>query len=134
VIETTMPSQSLLWDSRPLPAYQYFENIRNFLVAVEELKLPIFEASVFERDNLEEGSASKVVDCILALKAYHEWKQMTGGSGLFKPPRSPIVVHSAGRIHARSPGSVSCHSSRQLDMSGGSTGSIPSVSDIRKLE
>ncbi|KAL0404898.1 UNVERIFIED_CONTAM: Kinesin-like protein KIN-14L [Sesamum radiatum] len=134
VIETTMPSQSLLWDSQPLPAYQYFENIRNFLVAAEELKLPIFEASVFERDNLEEGSASKVVDCILALKAYHEWKQMTGGSGIFKPPRSPLVVHSAGRIHAHSPGLVSCDSSRQLDMSGGSKRPIPSVSDIRKLE
>ncbi|KAK4404847.1 Kinesin-like protein KIN-14L [Sesamum angolense] len=134
VIETTMPSQSLLWDSQPLPAYQYFENVRNFLVAAEELKLPIFEASVFERDNLEEGSASKVVDCLLALKAYHEWKQMTGGSGIFKPPRSPLVVHSAGRIHARSPGLVSCDSSRQLDMSGGSKKPIPSVSDIRKLE
>jgi hypothetical protein len=32
-----------------LPAYQYFENIRNFLVAVEELKLPTFEASDLER-------------------------------------------------------------------------------------
>ncbi|KAK4412935.1 Kinesin-like protein KIN-14L [Sesamum alatum] len=134
VIETTTPSQSLLWDSQPLPAYQYFENVRNFLVAAEELKLPIFEASVFERENLDEGSASKVVDCILALKAYHEWKQMTGGSGPFKPPRSPLVVHSAGRIHARSPALVSCDSSRQLDMSGGSKKAIPSVSDIRKLE
>ncbi|KAL0383527.1 UNVERIFIED_CONTAM: Kinesin-like protein KIN-14L [Sesamum calycinum] len=111
VRETTMPSQSLLWDSQPLPAYQYFEN-----------------------DNLEEGSASKVVDCLLALKAYHEWKQMTGGSGIFKPPRSPLVVHSAGRIHARSPGLVLCDSSRQLDMSGGSKKPFPSVSDIRKLE
>ncbi|KAL0359549.1 UNVERIFIED_CONTAM: Kinesin-like protein KIN-14L [Sesamum angustifolium] len=129
-----MPSQSLLWDSQPLPAYQYFENVRNFLVAAEELKLPIFEASVFERENLEEGSASKVVDCLLALKAYHEWKQMTRGSGIFKPPRSPLVVHSAGRIHARSPGLVSCYSSRQLDMSGGSKKPFPSVSDIRKLE
>lgn len=44
-----MPLQSQPWDSQPLPAYQYFENIRNFLVAVEELKLPMFDASVFER-------------------------------------------------------------------------------------
>lgn len=49
MIEKTTPLQSLPWDSQPLPAYQYFENIRNFLVAVEELKLPIFDASVFER-------------------------------------------------------------------------------------
>ncbi|KAI3471611.1 hypothetical protein Pfo_028261 [Paulownia fortunei] len=86
-------------------------------LAVEELKLPNFEASVFERENLEEGSSTKVVDCILALKDYHEWKQMT-----------------AGRIHARSPALVSYDSSRQLDMSGGSNKPMPSASDIRKLE
>lgn len=38
-------------NQNPLPAYQYFENIRNFLVAVEELKLPTFEASDLERVN-----------------------------------------------------------------------------------
>ncbi|URE35526.1 KISc [Musa troglodytarum] len=37
------------WDIQPLPAYQYFENVRNFLVAVEDLKLPSFEASDLER-------------------------------------------------------------------------------------
>ncbi|KAI3472209.1 hypothetical protein Pfo_029697 [Paulownia fortunei] len=124
VIENTSPLQSLPWDSQPLPAYQYFENVRNFLVAVEELKLPNFEASVFER-----GSSTKVVDCILALKDYHEWKQMTGGNGLYKPPRSPLIVHSAGRIHARSPALVSYDSSRQLDMSGGSNKPMPSATN-----
>nr|XP_009758655.1 PREDICTED: kinesin KP1 isoform X2 [Nicotiana sylvestris] len=87
VVENHMPSHSIMWDSQPLPAYQYFENIRNFLVAVEDLKLPAFEASVFERDNIEAGSLTKVVDCILELKAYHEWKQMTGGVGCYKPLR-----------------------------------------------
>lgn len=33
----------------PLPAYQYFENLRNFLAAIEQLKLPDFDASIFER-------------------------------------------------------------------------------------
>ncbi|KAL3637227.1 hypothetical protein CASFOL_019526 [Castilleja foliolosa] len=128
VIEKTAPSPSLLWDSQPLPAYQYFENVRNFLVAVQELKLPNFEASVFERENLEVGSSTKVVDCILALKDYHEWKQMTGGNGFYKPPRSPIVVRSSGRIDGRD-------SARQLDMSRGTNKPLlPSESDIRKLE
>lgn len=36
-------------ESQPLPAYQYFENVRNFLVAIEDLKLPAFEASDLER-------------------------------------------------------------------------------------
>ncbi|XP_057783865.1 kinesin-like protein KIN-14L isoform X2 [Salvia miltiorrhiza] len=134
VIEKTTPLQSLPWDSQPLPAYQYFENIRNFLVAVEELKLPMFDASVFERENLVEGSSTKVVDCILALKDYHEWKQMTGGFGVYKPPRSPLILNSAGRICPRTPSAVSSNSSRQLDMTGGNNKPMPSESDIRKVE
>lgn len=38
--------------AQPLPAYQYFENARNFLIAMEELKLPTFEASDLERVSL----------------------------------------------------------------------------------
>lgn len=34
---------------QPLHAYQYFENVRNFLLALEDLKLPAFEASDLER-------------------------------------------------------------------------------------
>ncbi|KAL2480667.1 P-loop nucleoside triphosphate hydrolase superfamily protein with CH (Calponin-like proteiny) domain [Abeliophyllum distichum] len=134
VVENNSTSQLLPWDSQPLPAYQYFENVRNFLVAVEELKLPVFEASVFERENLEEGSSAKVVDCILALKAFHEWKQMTGGNGFYKPPRSPLNTQSAGRIHARTSGSVTFHSSRQLDMSAGSDKPLPTDTEIKKVE
>lgn len=48
-MEIHLPSEVPTWDSQPLPAYQYFENVRNFLVAVEELKLPAFEASDLER-------------------------------------------------------------------------------------
>ena len=32
-------------DGAALSAFQYFENVRNFLVALEELGLPSFEAS-----------------------------------------------------------------------------------------
>lgn len=51
VVENNEPvtSESTIWDSKPLPAYQYFENVRNFLMAVKELKLPAFEASDLER-------------------------------------------------------------------------------------
>nr|AMS24248.1 kinesin 14-IIb protein [Marsilea vestita] len=67
-----------------LSAYQYFENVRNFLVAVEELRLPSFQASDLEKGNPQSGSSSaKVVDCILALKAYNEW-QLSGCQGLWK--------------------------------------------------
>ncbi|XP_052173203.1 kinesin-like protein KIN-14L isoform X2 [Diospyros lotus] len=117
VVEIHTPSPSLTWDSQPLPAFQYFENVRNFLVAVEELKLPAFEASDIERDNLEVGSSAKVVDCVLALKAYYDWKQASGGNGVFKPPRSPLVIHSTSRIHSRASGGISSGPCRQLDMS-----------------
>ncbi|KAI3770505.1 hypothetical protein L6452_01640 [Arctium lappa] len=54
----------------------YYENIRNFLVAVEDLGLPTFDF-----DDLEEGGDfSKVVDCLLALKSFSDWKKL-GGSG-----------------------------------------------------
>lgn len=46
-------SNPVTWDSQPLPAYQYFENVRNFLVAIEQLKLPAFDASIFERVKLK---------------------------------------------------------------------------------
>ena len=36
-------------DGAPLTAYQYFENVRNFLVAVQEIGLPTFEASDLEQ-------------------------------------------------------------------------------------
>ncbi|KAL2495938.1 Kinesin KP1 [Forsythia ovata] len=60
-------------------AIQYFENMRNFLVAVGKMKLLTFEASDLEKG----GSSSKVVDCILCLKGYHEWKQ-SGGTGVWR--------------------------------------------------
>ncbi|KAL8131824.1 hypothetical protein AgCh_007661 [Apium graveolens] len=60
-------------------AIQYFENMRNFLVAVRDMKLLTFEASDLEKG----GSSNKVVDCILCLKGYFEWMQ-AGGIGVWR--------------------------------------------------
>ncbi|GFZ12697.1 kinesin-like protein 1 [Actinidia rufa] len=60
-------------------AIQYFENMRNFLVAVGKMKLLTFEVSDLEKG----GSSSKLVDCILCLKGYCEWKQ-AGGIGVWR--------------------------------------------------
>ncbi|KAF3334553.1 kinesin-4-like protein [Carex littledalei] len=51
-----------------LCAYQHFENLRNFVVAVQDLGLPTFEPS----DLQQEGTSLGVVNCILALKSYIE--------------------------------------------------------------
>ncbi|KAK9289316.1 hypothetical protein L1049_007471 [Liquidambar formosana] len=135
VVENPSPLQPLTRESQPLPAYQYFENVRNFLVAMEELKLPAFEASDIERDNLEAGSVGKVVDCILALKSYHEWMQMSGGNGYFKHVRSPMVLHSTNRVHSR-PSAIAIPSEpcRRLDMSAACEKQSPLKGDARNLE
>ncbi|XP_062204426.1 kinesin-like protein KIN-14Q isoform X2 [Phragmites australis] len=73
-------------DGSALCAYQYFENLRNFLVAVEDLGLPTFEVSDLEKG----GKSVRVVDCILALKSFSESKK-TGKhasckyAGILKP-------------------------------------------------
>ncbi|KAJ6848553.1 kinesin-like protein KIN-14Q isoform X2 [Iris pallida] len=59
-------------DGAALSAYQYFENVRNFLVALEGMGLPTFEASDLEKG----GKGSRVVDSVLALKDHSECKQM----------------------------------------------------------
>lgn len=40
-------------DGAALSAFQYFENVRNFLVAVQDLGIPTFEASDLEQVNLK---------------------------------------------------------------------------------
>ncbi|VAH75433.1 unnamed protein product [Triticum turgidum subsp. durum] len=87
-------------DSQPSTAFQYFENIRNFLVAVQELKLPSFEASDLEKDNLDAGSVGKIVDCVNSLKSYQERKKCSETYGPVKYMKSPLAPCSA--IHVRS--------------------------------
>ncbi|KAK4746148.1 hypothetical protein SAY87_012460 [Trapa incisa] len=66
-------------DGAALSVFQYFENVRNFLVAVEEMGLPTFEASDLEKG----GKSARIVNSVLALKAYSDWKD-GGGSGSWK--------------------------------------------------
>lgn len=82
----------------------------------------------FSQDALEAGSVAKVVDCILALKSYHEWKQMGCRNGFYRNVKSPLVMHSASRTHTRS------DSCRRLDMSGTSEKQPPFEGDNKKLE
>ncbi|KAK9026549.1 hypothetical protein V6N11_039386 [Hibiscus sabdariffa] len=132
VVECNSHAQSLSREFQPPPAYQYFENVRNFLVAIEELKLPTFEACDLERDNLEAGSVAKVVDCLLALKSYHECKQINcgNGNGYYKLTRSPMAMHSSTKIHLQ----ASSESCRRLDMSAACDNRQPANGEIHKIE
>lgn len=82
---------------------------------------------------MEAGSTAKIVDCILALKCYHEWKQWGGAIGSWKYMRSPIVSHSASRMHSRGAASIPPEPCRRLDLSTASEKQQPPV-ESRKLE
>ena len=127
VVVNTAADSVLQADGAALSAFQYFENVRNFLVAAQEIGLPCFEASDLEQvcfgarvvghhhlallaaaatchhtvafcaHTLEEavtlmclfpfwaqgGKSARVVNCVLALKSYGDWKQC-GGTGPWK--------------------------------------------------
>ncbi|XP_022935410.1 kinesin-like protein KIN-14I isoform X2 [Cucurbita moschata] len=78
VVESPCDS-ALIPDGAALSAFQYFENVRNFLVAVQDMGVPTFEASDLEQG----GKSARVVNTVLALKSYDEWKQ-GGGYGVWK--------------------------------------------------
>ncbi|KAL4583217.1 hypothetical protein LXL04_007784 [Taraxacum kok-saghyz] len=61
-------------DAKALAAY--LENVKNFLKAIEALGLPPFEPSDLEPG----GYFSRVVNTVLALKAYNEWKAKSGNA------------------------------------------------------
>jgi hypothetical protein len=44
-------------DGKALSAFQYFENVRNFLVAAQEIGLPCFEASDLEQVSVGESES-----------------------------------------------------------------------------
>ena len=49
VVVNTAADSVLQADGAALSAFQYFENVRNFLVAAQEIGLPCFEASDLEQ-------------------------------------------------------------------------------------
>ncbi|KAF9619009.1 hypothetical protein IFM89_003912 [Coptis chinensis] len=87
--------QVLIPDGAALSAYQYFENVRNFLVIIEDIGIPTFEAS----DLNQGGKSARIVSCILALKSYNEWKE-AGGKGLWKFG-GPLKTSSSGNCFIR---------------------------------
>ncbi|KAE8725521.1 Kinesin-4 [Hibiscus syriacus] len=74
------PSDSVIIpDGDALSEYPFFENVINFLKVVEELGIPPFEATDLEQG----GNSSRIVQCVLALKSYGEWKK-SGAIGRWK--------------------------------------------------
>ena len=82
---------------------------------------------------MEAGSAAKIVDCILSLKSYHEWKQMSCENGFYKPAKTLLVLQSASRP-SRASTVITSGSSRDLDMSALSEKQLPVNGENLKLE
>ncbi|BAT95101.1 hypothetical protein VIGAN_08176500 [Vigna angularis var. angularis] len=135
-------------DGAPLSTYQYFENVRNFLVTMEEMGLPTFEVSDIEQG----GKSSRIVNCVLALKSYSEWKQ-GGKNGSWKyggNPKPPTNAKPAIMMKVSEPFMRSLSKGSRLgdkdgllnDISTNSEGgSIPSLNllireilSVKKLE
>ncbi|CAH2054229.1 unnamed protein product [Thlaspi arvense] len=129
VVENYSHLQSFNREYQPPQAYQYFENVRNFLVALEQLRLPGFEASDLEKDNLESGSVSKVVDCVLGLKAYHECKITSSGNGFYKHIKTPTFQLSATKIHPLSASKASRHLDRN-DLADGESDQLKVIAKL----
>ncbi|KAJ4955678.1 hypothetical protein NE237_012461 [Protea cynaroides] len=87
-------------DGAALSAYQYFENVRNFLNVVEEMGLPTFEASDLEQG----GESSRIVNCVIALKSYRDSKQSAGnrlckvGGNLKSTSSGKVVVRKNSEL------------------------------------
>ena len=80
------------------------------------------------------GSASKVVDCILSLKALKELKQMNNENGSNKHIRSPLLLQSASRTHLRVTAAFPSDACRRVDLSA-TVGKTPHAeSNFQKRE
>ncbi|ONM27403.1 P-loop nucleoside triphosphate hydrolase superfamily protein with CH (Calponin Homology) domain, partial [Zea mays] len=80
-------------DGTALCAYQYFENVRNFLTGMQDLGLTTFEASDLEKG----GQGVRVVDCVLAMKSFCDAKHVGKRSpfkygGIVKPLSGKYVI------------------------------------------
>ncbi|KAL6653723.1 hypothetical protein ACP70R_008647 [Stipagrostis hirtigluma subsp. patula] len=91
-----VPSDSTVpTDGAALCAYQYFENVRNFVMGLQDLGLPTFEASDLEKG----GQGVRVVDCVLALRSFCEAKLVGKQSSSIK--HSDTTKPLAGKYFIR---------------------------------
>jgi hypothetical protein len=71
-------------DGAALSAFQYFENVRNFLVAAQDIGLPCFEASDLEQVRPVSVAASPRPQGLARLLACCSSKVLTTGHLCFK--------------------------------------------------
>ncbi|KAJ4850345.1 Kinesin-like protein KIN-14I, partial [Turnera subulata] len=122
---------ALIPDGAALSAFQYFENVRNFLVAVQEMGIPTFEASDLEQG----GKSARIVNSVLALKSYGEWKQ-AGGNGVWKFGGNvkPSAVVSAKTFVRKNSEPFTNSLSRNLSLNEKSLSTIATELETNKMQ
>lgn len=70
---------------------------------------------LFLQDNLDAGTVGKIVDCVISLKSYHEWKQAGGANGPNKYMKSPLAVRYS-QIQSENVASGPSPSLKRLDL------------------
>lgn len=83
---------------------------------------------------MENGSAAKVVDCILSLKSFQELKQMNNQSGSKRHIKSPLLMQSASRMHSRATAVTPSDACRRLELSATMEKTPPVESNFQKRE
>ncbi|GMN52371.1 hypothetical protein TIFTF001_021517 [Ficus carica] len=112
--------------AKDLPAEPSEEE--NFLVAVQEMGIPTFEAS-----DLEQGGKSvRVVSTVLALKSYCEWKQ-NGGNGVWKFGGNAKVIASTKSFIRKNSEPFTNSLSRSSSMTDKSSNALSSDLDSNKM-
>lgn len=68
------------------------------------------------QDNIDAGSVGKIVDCVISLKSYHEWRQRGGSYGHLKHLKSPLATRSASHVQSEYVCSGSSSTPKRLDL------------------
>ncbi|KAK4758628.1 hypothetical protein SAY87_019929 [Trapa incisa] len=119
---------AIIPDGAALSAFQYFENVRNFLVAIQEVGVPTFEASDLEQG----GKTSRIVNCVLALKSFSQWKQ-TRGTGAWKFGGNVKPTTSSKPFFKKHSEPFTSSLSRNSSMNEKSCSSLASDADLSKM-
>ncbi|WOH14306.1 hypothetical protein DCAR_0933825 [Daucus carota subsp. sativus] len=78
-VEAPTDHTVIIPDLKAKSTNQYQENVKKFLLVAEELGFPTFELTDLEKG----GNTSNVVETVLAMKSYYEWKER-GALGTWK--------------------------------------------------
>jgi hypothetical protein len=104
VVVNTAADSVLQADGAALSAFQYFENVRNFLVAAQEIGLPCFEASDLEQVRVETSGWGTTTWLCLQLQQLVTTPLLSTHTLSCSPCDLDVSFCLSGRREGRAPG------------------------------